>query len=158
MLIKQWIGQLAAREKLTLLLGSVILSVILIYFLILLPLIEKKQQLDNVINEQKVTLQWMYAAADEIQQLQTLPVTSTNTTPLLTLIDQQIATLGKVNKRIEPQSEQVVQMSLEEVDFSTLIQWLANLYNQQHIQVIAMTIEPLSNPDKVKIRMTLEQG
>jgi len=158
MLLKSWLEHLDNREKIVLLSGAVILTVILIYFLGIAPLIDKKQQLDNIIMEQQATLQWMYSAANEIQQLRVSPATPTskNTTSLLTLIDNQTTSLGKVNKRIEPQGNQAVQISFEAVNFSALIQWLAALHQQQ-IQVTAMTIEPLATPDKVTARLTLQQ-
>ncbi len=158
MLLKSRFEQLDNREKIVLLSSAVILTLILFYLLVIMPFFNKKQKLDNIIIEQQATLQWMYSAANEIQQLRVSPTvpTSKNTTSLLTLVDNQTASLGKVNKRIEPQGNQAVQISFEAVNFSALVQWLAALHRQQ-IQVIAMTIEPLATPDKVMARLTLQQ-
>lgn len=156
-MIQQWFEQLATREKMAIILGTIVVIIMLVYFLWWSPLIEKKQQLLHLIEEQQNTLRWMYSAAEEIRQLQTVSTQSTgiNTTSLLTLIDSQTQTLGNVNKRIEPQGEHAVQISFEAVNFSAFIQWLAELYNQHHVQVTAITIDSLST-DQVKIRVTLQ--
>jgi general secretion pathway protein M len=148
--MKQWFKQLAPRERRALIYGAVALGGILVYFMLWAPFVTARTQLENLVAAQKTTLQWMQAAALEVQQLR--HQSPAHKQSLLSLIDQ--STLGKA--RIEPKGEREVWVNFEEVSFTELMRWLGQLYNQHQVQVSTISIEHLDTSDRVKVRLMLK--
>ncbi len=148
---------LEPREYIILIIGGITLSLILGYFFILEPLLLQRQQLININQSQQKTLTWMRDAVMQVQQLRTVTSRPTLEQSLFSLIDESLqkTNLQKLNKRIEPRKETEVRVNFEQVAFSDLIKWLADLNNQHGIQVLLMSVEPLREPDQVKVNMTL---
>jgi general secretion pathway protein M len=120
----------------------------------------QRQQLTNITQSQQKTLNWMQTAAQEIQQLRTQPNGSPRpelNQSLFSLIDESLqkTNLQKLDKRIEPRKETEVRVNFDKVGFTDLLKWLADLENQYGVQVLLINIEPLKQPDQVKVRMTL---
>jgi general secretion pathway protein M len=161
-LIPQWFLQLTPRERRILLLGALVLTGFLGYVMVFAPMVKARAQLSQQVDAQQATLVWMQQAAQEIQQLRnqsrpspTLP--NSSSISLLSLIDKSTSqgTLGKANKRIEPKSEQEVQVEFEEISFMELLRWLETLYNQSQVQVSNISMERQARPETVKARVTL---
>ena len=155
-----WFINLNYRERWVLLSSTVLLVFILSYFWWWQPFIAKHIQLTHIIAAQQKSLQSMTKSAAEIQQLRqpfSHSVSPTNSSSLLTLIDKSMrqGTLNSVSKRIESKGNQEVQLHFEQVSFTELMLWLAQLYNQYQVQVDSIHIERLALPDKVKARLTL---
>ncbi|WP_353571912.1 type II secretion system protein M [Candidatus Albibeggiatoa sp. nov. BB20] len=151
---------LEPRERVVLIAGGISLSLLLGYFFVLDPLLLKRQQLINITQSQQKTLSWMQTASQEIQQLRTQPNSSSRpvlTQSLFSLIDESLqkTNLQKLNKRIEPRKETEVRVNFDRVAFTDLVKWLADLENQYGVKVLLTNVEPLKQPDHVKIRMTL---
>ena len=158
-MLTQWFSQLTLREHRTLFIGALALGGILGYFVVWVPLLKARDQLENAVFAQQATLLWMQQAAQEVQQLRSnlsSPVSPTNQVSLLSLIEKSTSqnALGKVNKRIEPKSEQEVQVEFAAVSFTELMRWLGELYNQNQIQVSTISLEKIL-PGQVKARLTL---
>ncbi len=124
------------------------------------PLVKARAQLSQQVEAQQTTLAWMQQAAQEIQQLRNQsrsPPASSHSWSLLSLIDQSTrqGTLSKANKRIEPKSEQEVQVEFEEISFTELLRWLEMLYSQSPVQVSHISMERQGRSGMVKARITL---
>ena len=157
-MIKQWINQLSTRERYSLIIGTVALVLILVYFMLIDPFINSHNQLKNIVAAQKNTLDWMNKAAPEVQALRQQSTQVIKRPSLLSLIDKSTrrGLLSKARKRIQPKGEQEVRVSFENVLFTELIRWLGQLYNQYQVQVTKITIERQQAPDRVKVRLTLK--
>ncbi len=157
-MIKQWINQLSTRDRYSLIIGTVALGLILVYFMLIEPFISNQNQLKNIVAAQKNTLDWMNTAASEIQALRQQSTPVIKRPSLLSLIDKSTRSglLSKARKRIQPKGEQEVRVSFEKVSFTALIRWLGQLYNQYQVQVTKITIERQLAPDRVKVRLTLK--
>ncbi|OUD16164.1 type II secretion system protein GspM [Thioflexithrix psekupsensis] len=157
--VSLWFNHLQSREQWMLLLGGLSLLLIFIYFFLWEPFAQHRQQLIQHIHAQEQDLQWMRQAALQIQQLrvQQIPHSPTIGTHLLTTIENSIRTgdLAQINKRIEPQNEQTVRISFEQVEFTRLMQWLAVLHIQHHIQAQSITLERENQANQVRARLTL---
>jgi len=153
--MKQWFNQLTPRERRALMIGAVALGGILTYFTLWAPFVTAHTQLENIVAAQKNTLQWMQAAALQVQQLRHQSRTSpAHKQSLLSLIDQ--STLGKAHKRIEPKGDREIWVNFEQVSFTELMQWLGQLYNQHQVQISTISIERLDTSDRVKVRLILK--
>jgi general secretion pathway protein M len=147
---------LTLRDRQALLVGMIILIPTLFYFIWLEPFIESHQQLKNRILVEQANLTWMQQAAAEIQNLRAMSSTAPPV-PLITLINISIArsSLNTIDKHLDSKNEQEVRIRFEEVPFTQLVQWLAQLYRQHQIQVTAISIERQQRPDTVKTQITL---
>ena len=157
-IIFQWFYALESQEKNALIFGVLALFIISLYYFVWAPFHEEKQALRTIVASQKSTLAWMQSATNEIQQLRQRSSTTQNTTTstsLLSLVEQSSTLLGKVEKRIEPQGEQAVKITLDKVSFTQLITWLGQLYNQHGIEVRQIHIERETAADMVNVRLTL---
>jgi len=157
---KLWFAQLESRERRVLMAGVIALIVIIAYFGAYEPFVKARAQLENIVTAQRATLQWMQNAATEIQQLRAQSTISPRTNhplSLLTVIDQSLrqSPLNSIDKRIEPQGDNSVDIHFEHIHFTALMRWLGQLHNQHFIKVNTISIEKLPSPDTVKIRMTL---
>jgi general secretion pathway protein M len=158
--MKKWFNQLNVRERYILIMGSLILGLILGYFLVWEPIIKARTQLEMIVTAQHKTLGWMQSASAEIQQLRrqsTVKPVQTRKHSLFSLIDQSTrqGVLAKANKRIEPKGNDSVRIHFEKVSFTELMRWLGRLHNQYQVQVNSIHIEPETTPDQVKVRLTL---
>lgn len=156
----QWFNQLNGRERYILIAGAMLSLILLVYALAWQPFITSKQDVESSIIAQQATLAWMRQTAAEIQQLRQQANPKTSTTgnqSLLSMIDTALnqGALAKVPKRIEPQGEDSVRVNFDEVNFTALNQWLADLYNRYGIQVATSTIERQRSADRVKARLLL---
>jgi general secretion pathway protein M len=159
--MEQWLNQLTLGERRTILIGTVTLVGILIYFMVWEPFVTARTQLEQIVASEKATLRWMNQAAAQVQQLRNQSQTASapiNKQSLLSLIDQSTRTgaLSKANKRIQPTGDKQVRVDLNEISFTELMKWLEQLYNQHQIQVSTIRIERLPISDRVKVRLTLD--
>jgi general secretion pathway protein M len=157
--MKQWFKQLAPRERRAIIYGAAALGCILVYFVLWAPFVTARAQLENIVAAQQITLDWMQAAAADVQQLRQQSRTQSAHKPsLLSLIDKSTRTgaLDKARKRIEPKGEREVRVNFEEVSFTELVRWLGQLYNQHQVQVSTISIERLDTSDRVKVRLMLK--
>lgn len=154
--MKQWLAQLTLRERQALLIGGFALGAGFGYFLLWRPLMIAQQQLKTIVTAQQTTLQWMQQAALEVKQARSISDIPQHS--LLSLIDDSMrqGTLSQLPKRLEPQNEDLVQVSFEQIRFSELITWLSHLYNHYHIHVRTLSLER-QYPDTVKVRLTLHR-
>ncbi|MDD2816838.1 MAG: type II secretion system protein M [Thiotrichaceae bacterium] len=150
------------RERYSLIVGSSALLVFLVYILLWQPWQNQVQEMRLRVGEQVDELAWMQQAAKEAKQLRTAGTASVPNRPtasLFSIIDSSMAqtSLAKANKRIEPSTEQEIRISFEQANFSDLIQWIAGLKQQYHLQVQVITLERLAGNDSVKVQLTLKQ-
>ncbi|MCP4699405.1 MAG: type II secretion system protein M [Gammaproteobacteria bacterium] len=154
--MKQWFSRLQRRERYALILGSGLLLAILGYFLMWEPFAAQRASLAKQVAAQRALHDWMEAAARQVRQLRSrkgkVPEQS-----LLSLIDKSLrqSALNKVNKRIEPKSEQAVRVNFEQVAFNDLILWLARLQNRHGVRANSVAITRRKTPGIVSARLTL---
>ena len=154
--MQQWFNQLTISERRTIILGTIIVIIVSIYFLLWEPFITNHKQLKNIVLVQKSNLHWIQTAASEIQQLRS---NVTNPKNLLTLIETSIRNnnkLSKIDKRIEPKGTQLVLVNFPTISFTELILWLDSLYNQYQIQINTINIENQTMPGQVTVKLTLQ--
>ncbi|MEN9849517.1 MAG: hypothetical protein RL368_2257 [Pseudomonadota bacterium] len=161
-MINSLFKNLNPRERYSLIVGSSVLLLFLVYILLWQPWQNQVQEMQLRVGEQVDELAWMQQAAKEVKQLRTVSTTSISNRPtasLFSIIDSSMAqtSLAKANKRIEPNTEQEIRISFEQANFSDLIQWVAGLQQQYRLQIQLITLEKLAGNDSVKVQLTLKQ-
>lgn len=161
-MINSLFKNLNPRERYSLIVGSSVLLLFLVYILLWQPWQNQVQEMQLRVGEQVDELAWMQQAAKEVKQLRTVSTTNISNRPtasLFSIIDSSMAqtSLAKANKRIEPNTEQEIRISFEQANFSDLIQWVAGLQQQYRLQIQLITLEKLAGNDSVKVQLTLKQ-
>jgi general secretion pathway protein M len=156
-----WFNNLEPRERRTLVIGAGALIVLLIYFLAWEPYRESMGLLENQVQAQRATAQWMEQAAQEARRLRA-GAAPTGAAPagqsLLALVDtsSKRAGLAGAVKRLQPEGDQGVRMWLERASFDALIQWLATMDTRYGITVSSLAIEREDAAGLVNARLTLQ--
>lgn len=141
--MNEWWLQRNARERAILLGGGLVALLVLGYSLVWEPLQQRLTLARQTVYALQQDLQWIQQAAAQLQPQRTLPTPSTRSNePLLTLLDQSAKrqSFSLALKRIEPQGERV-RLQFEQVDFDSLIRWLAQLERDQAISTYSLNLE-----------------
>ena len=150
--INEWWIQLGLRERRMVLLGSVVLSVFIIYEWIWSPFLEYVNQMRNrMVTEQK-TLNWMQAADKQIQKLGKSSQTKLNSpVQLLSHIQKQInhAHLDSYLTLLKQDSKESVSIHFQRVEFESLMNLLIVMMKEKQIIISRLTLTAVDMPGYV---------
>lgn len=150
--MKQWWKELQQREQQLIMGGSIVLIMVLLWAFAWLPYQQYKNTLQTRINargQQLIEITKIVSKARAISK----PGQTTGSTPargdrsLLRITDEsaRAAGLAAALKRIEPDSDNQVQVWLENADFDKLISWLELVEGKYAITVESSSINKVSN-------------
>ena len=159
--MRQWLNQLAPRERQMVLVGAPIVLLMMLYFLLWAPFNESVDRLQQKVSEQQALELWMNAAALDVKKLRGSQKNNTlGGQSLLTLVDKT-ARSGKLQeslKRVEPDGENKVRIRMEQVAFDELIRWIELLKNKYGIVVDNITVDRQVAVGRVNAKITLENS
>jgi general secretion pathway protein M len=144
----------SAREQLSLKLLSAFLGLVAIVLLLILPLHRFNTNAIADYHAQQETLNWMQAnraAIGSSTLKQRAPSDS-----LMTLANQQARNFGLAVKRYEPSGDKSLSMSLEQVSFNRVVQWLETLERDYGIIAVDFTATRRDEPGMVDVRVVLQ--
>lgn len=159
--MKALLASLSARERRFIIVG-IVTAVFLALLFTWLTLDRRVQRLEAVVHDQKALDQWMHAAAQQVAQLRGVqshgPARGTGGRSLLAVVDQTAkqSGLGGAIKRVEPDKEDSVRVSLEQVAFDDMVRWLSSLRQRYAVQVNTLTIDRQPQPGLVNARLVLK--
>jgi general secretion pathway protein M len=124
--------QLEARERRLLAWGGVALILFLLYALIWAPIQTDLERLRASVPQNQNKLALMRTQAHEVAQLRTRAPASTLGGNLLSTVEQSAMNRGlrQSMARIEPEGANAARVTFEEVNFNSLVSWLADLQSQ----------------------------
>ena len=159
--MKDWFNGLEKREKLYLIIGSVVCVLTLYYLLVLEPLVKSKHQAISKHANTVELLQYMKSSEQEVKRLRqqlATQIPKVAKEKLLGVVDQGLRTAGidKDLKSISPEPDEGVRLRFDEVDFNKLITWLGNASNQHGIQVDQITVTDTAEPGVVKAGLLIK--
>ena len=140
-----WLNSLSSRERAMVIYGSIAVSLILLWLLLIKPLYNNKIRLDKAINQQKQTLATMQEQSLEIKQLQQQetikPASSSNQNPQQ-LIERSLQTwrLKTVLERMQSQGSGV-RLILKNANADRVMQFLHELENTHSLSINNMAID-----------------
>ena len=144
----------APREQTVLKALGVFLSAVLLLSLVILPLHRFNSSAIADYRAQQDTLQWMRdnrAAIGSGTQKQREPGAS-----LLTLANQSARNFGLAFKRYEPNSNQGLNLWLEQVSFNEVVKWLAAIERDYGIVAVEFTASRRDEAGIVDVRIVLQ--
>lgn len=124
--------QLEARERRLLTWTGVAVVVFLLYVSIWAPMRAELERLRASVPQNHVKLALMRAQAQEVARLRTRVPAGTQGGNLLSTVEQSAMNRGlrQGMTRIEPEGANAARVTFEEVNFNSLITWLADLQTQ----------------------------
>lgn len=159
--MREWWDALATRERLILIAGSALLTLILLWALLWQPLVGSVRELESEVATQRDNLRWMQQSAAELQQLRgsgALAAAGLGGRSLLAVADQSARSAGLGNglKRIEPEGADAVRVRLEGVSFDAMVGWLDGLSREAGVFASSIAIERGAALGQVNVRLTLQ--
>lgn len=157
--MREWWEALATRERLIVIVGGALLTLILLWALLWQPLVSSVRDMEREVAAQRENLRWMQEAAAELQQLRGSGAQAAGLggRSLLAVADQSArgAGLGNGLKRIEPEGADAVRVRLEGVSFDAVVGWLAGLSRDAGVLASSIAIERGAATGQVNVRLTL---
>jgi general secretion pathway protein M len=160
--MKAWLDSLAARERVMVMAGAVVLALFLLYALIWSPVRSGYLELQESVVGQRDTLVWMQQSAQQLAQLKRsrgAVASGLGGQSLLALADRTARAdgLGDALKRVEPEGGSNVKVWLEGASFDVTVGWLASLSKKYGVNIDTVTLERVSETaGRVNARLTLQ--
>ena len=156
----EWFNNLAARERLYVIIGSFVVIATLYFLLIFEPLLKGKQHAQEQHAATVELYSFMQQSMLEVQRLQqqiSAQHTKVAADKLLGLVDQGLRSAGidKDLKSIKPESAGGVRLRFDSVNFDVLIKWLTEFHNRNGVNIVTFTITETTQPGLVKASLLL---
>jgi len=158
--VKEWFTSLAPRERAMVSIAAVVVALALVYAVAWNPLTASVSRLQQSVEEQQALKQWMQQAAAEVNQLRGAAGASDDHRSLLAVVDQtsKQSQLGPAVKRIEPDGQELVRVSLEQASFDDMMSWLGSLQRSFGVSVADVSIDRQAASGRVNARITLKRS
>jgi general secretion pathway protein M len=144
--MKEWWVNLATREKQTVFLGGVLLTIFMLYEIIFSPLTGSVDNLRTKIQKNQSLLTWMQASDKHIQNLEKNPqiAAEKSSASLLSIVQDDINknSISKYVTQLQQSENDTVDLRLQKVNFDNMIKWLAGICQTQHLTVTQLTATP----------------
>lgn len=160
--MSNWWAGLAPRERVILLVGMGVLSLLVIWLLIVEPVMNKRAELRQEVMQLTADYTWMQQAALEVrrragmQQDGQLAAGAAGGS-VLTLIEVSASAAGiKASmERVQPEDEGA-RLWFDAVAFDALVRWLAELEERQGLLVSQLAVDAGAEPGMVSARVLVE--
>ncbi|MEZ5543271.1 MAG: type II secretion system protein GspM [Pseudomonadota bacterium] len=159
--MKEWLDNLAPRERMMVLAVAAFLVLLLAYLLIWAPLRGGYVDLRDTVTDQRATAVWMQESAQLLAQLKRSGVRGGGLggQSLLSLADStaRAGGLSGALKRVEPEGADSVRVWLEGAAFDQVVRWLGSLAERYGISADTASIERVADAaGRVNVRLTLQ--
>ena len=156
-----WWAGLAPRERVVLIGGGLLLSILVIWLLIWEPLAQKREQQRADISALTADLTWMQQVAGKVKrqgaQLNTPGNGAAAGGSVLTLVEVAASAAGirESMERVQPEG-QGARLWFNEMSFDVLLVWLAELEQRHGLQVSQLAVDAGAAPGQVTARVKVE--
>ena len=148
--MKNWWQQLNIREQKLVGSMSVVIAIFMFYSVIWQPLNNNLLKTQKKLDRQQALLIWV--DENTARYIKTNKADKTSSNGSLTSIVNRTANRNQISiARMQPQSRNL-QVWIDEVVFTDLLQWLALLSNQEGLQVKNIDISNTETPGVVRVR------
>jgi general secretion pathway protein M len=159
--LKAWYYGLKPRERLIILIGSVLVLLTAFYLFALAPFYAAVNARAASVSQKKADLAWMRSVAGEMQVLganQPMMATPTNES-LVVLVDRTAreAGLSSALTGQTPNGETGIRVRLESAAFDMAMMWLGNLELSHNVAIESATFDRTSTPGLVNVNLVLNR-
>lgn len=160
--MKDWFNALAPRERTLVSVAAVFVVLALAYVAAWSPLASSVTRLAQSVEDQQALKQWMQQSAAEVNRLRNAAggAGGGDRRSLLAVVDQtsKQSQLAPAVKRIEPDGQELVRVSLEQASFDDLVTWLGGLQRNYGVSVADISIDRQADSGRVNVRLTLKRS
>ena len=158
--MKEWFNGLAPRERIMVSIAAAVVVLALIYAAAWSPLTSSVDHLEQSVTEQQALKQWMQQSAAEVNRLRHAGSGGGNHRSLLAVVDQtsKQSKVAPAVKRIEPDGQTLVRVTLEKAAFDDLVAWLGSLQRDFAVSVADVSIDRQADSGLVNVHLTLKRG
>ena len=157
---RYWDGR-AAQERRMIMMGTLILSPLIAYFLLWRPAHLASTRLRVRVPAMRSQAAHLRVQAVEAETVRHLPHPAVlDANALKSAIEESVVRhqLRSAITSLDAQPPNTVRMTLDSVSFDQWISWLRSLQQEQHIRVASGGIAPLPRKGLVKVNATLING
>lgn len=141
--VESWLASLSARERRTVILGSVGAGVLLFVGAVVVPLHAAANRLEQRVEQKRQDLEWMRSVAGELRAAGPAAGAATAQQSLVVIVDEsaRAAGLGSALTGTQPSGTGGVRVRLEGAVFDTVVAWLASLEQRYALSIESATID-----------------
>jgi type II secretory pathway component PulM len=157
---REWLANLAPRERRLVYLAAGFAGIAAIYFAVVLPITGFNARSAARVEKKAADLAWMQQVAPQVMAAGATAGAAATNESLVVLVDRtgREAGLGAAVRDQSPSGENGLRLRLEGASFDVLVAWLASLQQQYGVSVEAATIDAGSGPGIVNASLTLTHG
>lgn len=157
---RDWLENLAPRERKLVYAAGALLAVALVYLVVVMPLQTMNARRAARIEQKGADLAWMRQVAPQAMAAAASGGAAASNESLVVLVDRtgRQAGLGSALRDQSPSGEHGLRLRLEAASFDMLVAWLANLQQRHGVTVEAATIDASGTPGLVNASLTLTHG
>jgi len=158
--VRQWVEELAPRERRLVYLAGVLVAIAAVYLIVVLPLQGMSSRGVARVDKKAADLAWMQQVAPQVMAAAGGGTAAASSESLVVLVDRtgRESGLGSSVRDQSPSGEHGLRLRLEGASFDVLVAWLASLQQQHGVTVEAATIDAASAPGLVNASLTLAHG
>lgn len=153
-----WFFALERREQWMLLVGAIALVAYLFFVMLWRPLLTDNDSLRERNAKAAETLQWMHSSAAFIEQQKSNGPSATSSQKSISqILNASVASSGLRFSRFQPRGNDKAQVWFENVSFSKLFLWLAEL-QKQNVDVSTVSVSSTSQGGLVSASLQLQKN
>jgi len=159
--MKDWWDSLQSRERYMVLVASVLVALLILYWAIWTPIASSRDNKQNRVNVKRDTVIWMSQKKQEVEHLKRINPNlfrqSTDNRSLLSIVDTGAKQMGirPAITKIEPKGDDKVQLTMENIAFDYLIVLLGELERRNNVEVADASLNRSDQIGKITGRVTL---
>ncbi len=148
---QSWWSSISSREQRMVIACSMLLVVGIVYWGILQPISTRAELAQNRIVSEKQLLSWVQNKADEISHLRAQGGQTVSDQPLNQIISSTASRFNIELIRVQPRGE-MIQVWVQPLPFSTLVDWIAHLKEQQGVEVAFLDVDKAERAGVVEVK------
>jgi general secretion pathway protein M len=154
--LKKYHAHSARERRLIALLGAMICG-IGVFYAIYLPALSGLRDAEGAYSSQRELLEWMQANASRVKNMAAAPAKAGTKEPLPALLADTAKNDGIAIRRLEVDKDGMARLTLEKTPFNQLISWLDRLTNEDHAQLVSLTVTRTGTPGVVDAYLKISE-
>ena len=157
---REWLDNLAPRERNLVYAAAALLAVAVVYFAVVMPLQTMAARRAARVEQKTADLAWMRQVAPQVTAAAAAGGGAASNESLVVLVDRtgRQAGLGSALRDQSPSGEHGLRLRLEAAPFDALVTWLALLQQQHGVAIESATIDAAGAPGLVNASLALAHG
>jgi len=160
--LRDWFDTLPARERVMVVMATVVVLITLFYVMAWEPLHKGLQQQLKKRDTLQQSLAWMQGAAQEVRALRAAGISGQrrdSNAPVTLTIEKTAASSGVKAQlgKLESSGKNSARARLDSVDFNQMILWLNTLEQHYGITASSISIDASGKPGRVDARITFSR-